>query len=251
MTISSLDGWIVAIYAVGIFALAQWVSREGGEHKKNAQDYFLASRALPWWAIGTSLIAANISAEQIIGMSGSGYVIGLGIASYEWMAALTLIIVGKFFLPVFLKNGIYTMPEFLQRRYSPSVRTEMAVFWLGVYVFVNLTSILWLGATAVHTVAGVEVQTALIALAVFAGAYALYGGLKAVALTDIVQVSLLVMGGLIISYLALDTVSDHHGVLAGFRELTAHFPDHFQMILPATNSHYKDLPGLSVLLGGL
>jgi SSS family solute:Na+ symporter len=251
VTISSLDGWIVGIYAVGIFALAQWVSREGGEHKKNAQDYFLASRALPWWAIGTSLIAANISAEQIIGMSGSGYVIGLGIASYEWMAALTLLIVGKYFLPVFLKNGIYTMPEFLQRRYSPSVRTVMAVFWLGVYVFVNLTSILWLGATAVHTVAGVEIQTALAALAVFAGAYALYGGLKAVALTDIVQVSLLVMGGLIISYRALDTVSDHHGVIAGFLELTARFPERFRMILPSTNPHYKDLPGLSVLLGGL
>jgi solute:Na+ symporter, SSS family len=251
VTISLLDGWIVGIYAVGIFTLAQWVSREGREHKKTAQDYFLASRALPWWAIGTSLIAANISAEQIIGMSGSGYVIGLGIASYEWMAALTLIIVGKYFLPVFLKNGIYTMPEFLQKRYSPSVRTVMAIFWLGVYVFVNLTSILWLGATAVHTVAGIEVQTALAALAVFAGAYALYGGLKAVALTDIVQVSLLVLGGLIISYLALDTVSDHHGVIAGFRELTARFPDHFQMILPAANPHYKDLPGLSVLLGGL
>jgi solute:Na+ symporter, SSS family len=251
LSISLLDTWIVGIYAVGIFALAQWVSRESGEHKKTAQDYFLASRALPWWAIGTSLIAANISAEQIIGMSGSGYVIGLGIASYEWMAALTLIIVGKYFLPVFLKNGIYTMPEFLEKRYSPSVRTVMAVFWLGVYVFVNLTSILWLGATAVHTVAGVEVQTALLALGVFAGAYALYGGLKAVALTDIVQVSLLVLGGLIISYLALDAVSDHHGVVAGFRELTAHFPDHFQMILPATNPHYKDLPGLSVLLGGL
>jgi SSS family solute:Na+ symporter len=184
-------------------------------------------------------------------MSGSGYVIGLGIASYEWMAALTLIIVGKYFLPVFLKNGIYTMPEFLQKRYSPSVRTVMAVFWLGVYVFVNLTSILWLGATAVHTVAGVEIQTALAALAVFAGAYALYGGLKAVALTDIVQVSLLVLGGLIISYRALDTVSGHHGVIAGFLELTARFPERFRMILPSTNPHYKDLPGLSVLLGGL
>jgi SSS family solute:Na+ symporter len=236
---------------VGIFALAQWVSRERGEHKKDAQDYFLASRALPWWAIGTSLIAANISAEQIIGMSGSGYVIGLGIASYEWMGALTLIIVGKYFLPVFLQNRIYTMPEFLQKRFSPGVRTVMAVFWLGVYVFVNLTAILWLGATAVHTVAGIDVQTALVALALFAGAYALYGGLKAVALTDIVQVSLLVLGGLVISYRALDTVSGHHGVLAGFQYLTAHFPERFRMILPATDPNYKDLPGLSVLLGGL
>src|SRR3954468_146667 len=165
MNLATIDITILVIYAIGIFLLAQWVSREKGQHEKNAQDYFLASRALPWWAIGTSLIAANISAEQIIGMSGSGYVIGLGIASYEWMAALTLIIVGKYFLPVFLKNGIYTMPEFLQRRFSPGVRTVMAVFWLGVYVFVNLTAILWLGATAVHTVAGVEVQTALVGLA--------------------------------------------------------------------------------------
>src|SRR5215468_6997872 len=238
MGISTLDLAIVCVYAVGIFALAQFVSRERGAHQKDAQDYFLASRALPWWAIGTSLIAANISAEQIIGMSGSGYVIGLGIASYEWMAALTLIIVGKYFLPIFLKNGIYTMPEFLQKRYSPGVRTVMAVFWLGVYVFVNLTSILWLGATAVHTVAGVDVQTALIALAVFAGAYALYGGLKAVALTDIVQVSLLVLGGLMISYRALDAVSDHHGVIAGLRALTADFPDKFRMILPPSSPSY-------------
>ena len=219
MTLSNLDIAIVIIYAVSIFALAQWVSREKESHRKDAQDYFLASRALPWWAIGTSLIAANISAEQIIGMSGSGYVIGLGIASYEWMAAITLVIVGKYFVPIFLKNGIYTMPEFLERRYSPAVRTTMAVFWLGVYIFVNLTSILWLGATAVHTVTGIDVQVALIALGVFAGAYALYGGLKAVALTDVVQVSLLVFGGLLISYLALDRISGGAGVVAGFTRI--------------------------------
>jgi SSS family solute:Na+ symporter len=242
---------VIAVYAVSIFVLAQWVSREKGAHKKDAQDYFLASRALPWWAIGTSLIAANISAEQIIGMSGSGYVIGLGIASYEWMAALTLIIVGKYFLPIFLKNAIYTMPEFLERRFSGKVRTVMAIFWLGVYVFVNLTAILWLGATAVHTVAGVEVQTALIGLGLFAGAYALYGGLKAVALTDIVQVSLLVLGGLIISYIALNRISGGAGVIAGFHQLTLRFPEKFQMILPKSNPNYKDLPGLSVLLGGM
>ena len=251
MTLSTLDIAIICIYAVGIFSLAQWVSREKGAHQKDAQDYFLASRALPWWAIGTSLIAANISAEQIIGMSGSGYVIGLGIASYEWMAALTLLIVGKYFVPIFLKNSIYTMPEFLERRFSTTVRTVMAIFWLGVYVFVNLVAILWLGATAVSTVTGLEVQTALIALGVFAGIYALYGGLKAVALTDIVQVSLLVLGGLIISYIALNKVSGGAGVLAGFHSLTTQFPDHFHMILPASNPNYKDLPGLSVLLGGM
>jgi SSS family solute:Na+ symporter len=251
VTLQPTDLAVIAVYAVSIFVLAQWVSREKGAHKKDAQDYFLASRALPWWAIGTSLIAANISAEQIIGMSGSGYVIGLGIASYEWMAALTLIIVGKYFLPIFLKNGIYTMPEFLERRFSGKVRTVMAIFWLGVYVFVNLTAILWLGATAVHTVTGLEVQTALIALGVFAGAYALYGGLKAVALTDIVQVSLLVLGGLIISYIALNRISGGAGVIAGFHQLTMRFPEKFQMILPKSNPNYKDLPGLSVLLGGM
>ncbi len=251
MKLATLDIAIVGIYAVAIFLLAQWVSREKGSHQKDAQDYFLASRALPWWAIGTSLIAANISAEQIIGMSGSGYVIGLGIASYEWMAALTLLIVGKFFVPIFLKNSIYTMPEFLERRFNTTVRTVMAIFWLGVYVFVNLVAILWLGATAVHTVTGIEVHTALIALGVFAGAYALYGGLKAVALTDIVQVSLLVMGGLIISYIALDRISGGAGVVAGFHELTVRFPDKFHMILPTSNPNYKDLPGLSVLLGGM
>jgi solute:Na+ symporter, SSS family len=251
VTLSTIDTAIVVIYAVSIFVLAQWVSREKNHHQKDAQDYFLASRALPWWAIGTSLIAANISAEQIIGMSGSGYVIGLGIASYEWMAALTLIIVGKYFVPIFLKNGIYTMPEFLEKRYSASVRTVMAVFWLGVYTFINLTAILWLGATAVHTVTGIALPTALVALGLFAGAYALYGGLKAVALTDIVQVSLLLMGGLIISYISLNRIADGGGVVAGFHVLTANYPERFHMILPPSNPNYKDLPGLSVLLGGM
>lgn len=154
MHLSLIDIAVIVTYAVFIFALAQWVSREKAGHKKNSQDYFLASRALPWWAIGTSLIAANISAEQIIGMSGSGYAIGLAIASYEWMAALTLLIVGVLFLPVFLKNEIYTMPEFLKRRYGPNIQFVMAIFWLTLYVLVNLTSILWLGATAFSTVTG-------------------------------------------------------------------------------------------------
>ena len=243
MKLSPIDMSIIGIYAVSIFILAQWVSREKGTHQKDAQDYFLASRALPWWAIGTSLIAANISAEQIIGMSGSGYVIGLGIASYEWMAAITLIIVGKYFLPIFLKNGIYTMPEFLERRYSTSVRTVMAIFWLGVYIFVNLTAILWLGATAVHTVAGMDLEVALIALGLFAGAYALYGGLKAVALTDIVQVSLLVLGGLVISYIALNKISGGTGVIAGFHELTDALPGQIQHDPAARQSELQGSAG--------
>ena len=251
MNLATLDIVILAIYAVGIFVLAQWVSREKGSHEKNAQDYFLASRALPWWAIGTSLIAANISAEQIVGMSGSAYVMGMAIASYEWMAALTLIIVGKWILPVFLKNGIYTMPEFLERRYSPGVRTLMAIFWLVLYVFVNLTAILWLGALAVNAIAGIDIQIAITALALFALAYALYGGLKAVALTDIVQVSLLVLGGIIITYMSLDQVGNGQGVIAGFKELTTRFPEKFDMILSPDNPSYKELPGLAVLLGGM
>ncbi|MCQ4165501.1 sodium/sugar symporter [Tahibacter harae] len=251
MRLSTLDAVILAVYVVSIFGLAQWVSREKAGHTKDAQDYFLAGRSLRWWAIGTSLIAANISAEQIIGMSGAGYVIGLGIASYEWMAAATLILVGKYFLPIFLKNQIYTMPEFLERRYSPMVRTVMAVFWLGVYVFVNLTAILWLGATAVHTVTGLDLTWGLVLLGVFSGAYTLYGGLKAVALTDIVQVSLLIVGGLLITWLALDKVSGGAGVIAGLNSLFALHPEKFHMILPAESPHYKDLPGLSVLLGGM
>jgi SSS family solute:Na+ symporter len=249
--LATIDLAILAIYAVAIFALAQWVSRDKGGHKKDSTDYFLASKALPWWAIGASLIAANISAEQIIGMSGSGYAIGLAIASYEWMAALTLLIVGKFFLPIFIKNGIVTMPQFLEQRYGPSVRTIMAVFWLGLYVFVNLTSILWLGSIAVHTVTGMDQMWALVAIGVFALAYQLWGGLKAVALTDIVQVALLVAGGLIIAWLSLDKIGGAGGVVAGFQHLTTKFPDHFDMILDRASPHYKDLPGLSVLFGGL
>ncbi len=254
MNLSYIDIAVVLIYAVSIFTLAQWVSREKVGHVKDSKDYFLASRNLPWWAIGTSLIAANISAEQIIGMSGSGYVIGLGIASYEWMSALTLLIVGKFFLPIFLKNQIYTMPEFLQRRYGSSVRFVMAIFWLGLYIFVNLTAILWLGATAVHTVTGIDIEYAMLGLGVFAGAYALYGGLKAVALTDIVQVTLLVLGGLVIVYIALEKISGGtgvSGVIAGFSQLRTQMPAKFHMILSPDNPNYKDLPGLSVLVGGM
>lgn len=251
MKLSLLDTSIVVAYLIGIFVLAQWVSREKVGHQKTAQDYFLASRSLPWWAIGASLIAANISAEQIIGMSGSGYALGLAIASYEWMAALTLLIVGKFFLPIFLRNGIYTMPHFLEQRYGTRIRTLMAVFWLGLYIFVNLTSILWLGAIAVSQVTGMDQMLALVLIAAFALVYQLYGGLKAVALTDIVQVTLLVLGGLVIVYITLNQVSGDTGVVAGFMKLWNEHPGHFQMILTPDNPFYKDLPGLSVLLGGM
>ena len=249
--LSTIDLTIVAVYAVGLFALAQWVSREPAGQEKNAQDYFLAGKALPWWAIGASLIAANISAEQIIGMSGSGYAIGLAIASYEWMAAFTLLLVGKFLLPIFLKTGIYTMPQFLAQRYDNRVKTVMALFWLGVYTLINLTSILWLGTLAINTVAGIDLTVGLVALGVFAVAYSLYGGLRAVALTDIIQVILLVMGGLMISWILLDQVGDGVGVLVGFNALTEQAPDKFHMILQEGHSHFMSLPGLSVLIGGM
>jgi SSS family solute:Na+ symporter len=251
MQLAIIDVVVVVAYLAFIFGLAQFVSRERAGHAKNSTDYFLASKNLPWWAIGASLIAANISAEQIVGMSGSGYAIGLAIASYEWMAAATLIIVGKFFLPIFLKNEIYTMPQFLERRYGPGIRTLMAVFWLALYVFVNLTSIIWLGSIAVAKVAGVNQDLALAGLGVFALVYQLRGGLKAVALTDIVQVTLLVIGGLMITALTLNELGQGAGVLAGFSRLVAAAPDHFHMILKKGDPHYADLPGISVLVGGM
>lgn len=252
MSLSTIDIVVVIAYAIGIFALAQYVSRDkAGAGPKTSNDYFLASKNLPWWAIGASLIAANISAEQIVGMAGSGYAIGLAIASYEWMAAATLLIVGKWFLPIFLRNDIVTMPQFLERRYGHGIRTLMALFWLALYVFVNLTSIIWLGSIAVTKVAGVDQMAALAILGAFALLYQLRGGLKAVALTDIVQVTLLVMGGLIVAGLALAEIGGGAGVLAGFSKLMAAAPDHFHMILEKGDPHYMDLPGLSVLIGGM
>ncbi len=251
MHLEALDLGVVAVYAVVLLVLAQWVSREKAGHKKDATDYFLAGRALPWWAIGASLIAANISAEQIIGMSGSAWVMGIAIGAYEWMAALTLVVVAKWLLPVFLKHDIYTMPQFLEERYDHRVRNVMACFWLGIYVFVNLTSILWLGALAVNTVTGVDLTVGLVALGGFAAAYSLYGGLKAVALTDIIQVTLLVLGGILIAVISLDAVSDGEGFVAGFATLVERTPERFDLIFTTDSPHYVSLPGVSVLFGGM
>ncbi len=251
MSLETIDLFVVAAYAAVLFLLAQWVSREKPGHKKTSADYFLAGRALPWWAIGASLIAANISAEQIIGMSGSAWVLGIAIGAYEWMAALTLVIVGKFLLPVFLKHEIYSMPQFLEERYDHRVRNVMALFWLGVYVFVNLTSVLWLGALAVNTVTGLDLTWGLVGLGAFAVAYSLYGGLKAVALTDSLQVALLVLGGLLIACIALDAVAGGGGVVAGFGVLLERAPEKFDLIFDKASPHYALLPGISVLIGGM
>lgn len=251
MHLNSLDIAVLIIYAVVLLALAWWVSRDEKGQDKDANDYFLASKSLPWWAIGASLIAANISAEQIIGMSGSGFVIGMGIAAYELMAAITLIIIAKYFLPIFLAKGIYTMPQFLENRYDTRVRTIMAIFWLALYTFVNLTSVLYLGSLAISQFMGVDMMYGMIFLVLFSMMYSIYGGLKAVALTDIIQVVLLVAGGLLVSYLALNKIADGAGAFAGFAKLTELAPEKFDMILSKDSPHYIDLPGISVLIGGL
>ncbi|MBD0833210.1 sodium/sugar symporter [Aestuariibaculum sediminum] len=251
------DYAVFIAYALLILGVGLWMSRDKSGHEKNAEDYFLASKSLPWWAIGTSLIAANISAEQFIGMSGSGFALGLAIASYEWMAAITLIIVGKYFLPIFIEKGLYTIPEFVEKRFSTNLKTILAVFWIALYVFVNLASVLYLGGLAIETIMGVDMMYAIICLALFAAAYSLYGGLSAVAWTDVIQVVFLVLGGLATTYLALNTVSDGQGVLAGFNKVVEAAPEKFHMILDefnadgSSNSNYLDLPGIWVLLGGL
>lgn len=251
MFLSTLDIVVVALYAVALFAIAQFVSREPAGTVKNTDDYFLAGKSLPWWAIGASLVAANISAEQIIGMSGDGYKIGLAIAAYEWQAAIVLIIVAKYFLPIFLKREIYTMPQFLETRYGDGVKTLMSVFWIVLYTVVNLTAVMWLGSIAVNTLTGMSLFWGMSALAAFALAYSMYGGLKAVALTDILQVVILVIGGLIIAWLTMNMIGGDNGVLGGFKRLYTELPGKFDMILDQDHSAYGKLPGIWTLLGGL
>ena len=245
------DYFIFVAYAFLILGVGLWVSRDKKGHQKNAEDYFLASKSLPWWAIGASLIAANISAEQFIGMSGSGFAVGLAIASYEWMGAITLLIVGKFFLPIFINRGLYTIPEFVEQRYSTTLKTILAVFWIALYVFVNLASVLYLGSLALETIMGIPLIYGVIGLSLFAAAYSLYGGLSAVAWTDVIQVIFLVLGGFVTSYLALNTVSDGQGILEGLKVVYETVPEKFVMILDKSNPEYANLPGLGVLVGGL
>jgi SSS family solute:Na+ symporter len=250
MQFATLDIWIIGFYCVGLIALATWVSKDNGKDK-TSEDYFLAGRSLPWWAIGASLIAANISAEQIIGMSGQGYVVGMAIATYELTAAIALIVMAKYFLPIFLEKKIYTMPQFLEQRFDKWVCLVLSLFWVAVYIFINLTSVLWLGSLAINTLTGFEISYGLWALVLLSLAYSLKGGLKAVALTDAIQVFLLIFGGLAVSYIALDKISGNSGVVEGFTILINSIPDKFDMILSKDNPSYSDLPGVWVLIGGL
>jgi SSS family solute:Na+ symporter len=241
------------IYFVIVASYGLWVYRRKKKESTSTKDYFLAEGSLTWWAIGASLIASNISAEQFVAMSGNGFTMGLAISTYEWMAALTLIIVAVFFIPVYLKNKIFTMPQFLHQRYNSTVAMIMAVFWLLLYVIVNLTSILYLGAIAIHGISGVDFRICIGLLALFAIIITL-GGMKVIGYTDVIQVFFLILGGLVTTYIAVNAVAAHYGKTGigdGLSLLYHQANDHFHMILKKDNSSYGDLPGLTVLIGGM
>jgi SSS family solute:Na+ symporter len=253
--------FIIYFIVVSVYGYTVYSKRKKDEH--DAKAYFLAEGNLTWWAIGASLIASNISAEQFIGMSGEGFFLGIAVAAYEWLAAVALIIVAVWFIPVYLKNKIYTMPQFLKTRYNESTALIMAVFWLFLYVFVNLTSILYLGAVAINGLAGGQyLHVIMVGLAVFALIISL-GGMKVVAYTDVIQVAVLIIGGLVTSYIALTTVGQYFGVgenaIAGFKVLMREAPEHFKMIIPkptATSSQleidkYLTFPGLMSYVAGI
>ena len=252
---STVDIVVFIVYAIVILAVGLYVSRGKKGEEKTAEDYFLAGKSLPWWAIGASLIAANISAEQFIGMSGSGFAIGLAIASYEWMAAITLLIVAKFFMPIFINHGLYTIPEFIEKRFSTNLKTILATFWIALFIFVNLTSVLYLGAKALDTIIGIgdgsSIMPFIIGLALFSAAYSIWGGLSAVAWTDVIQVVLLIIGGLITTFIALDHVAPDGGIINGINYVYDNANSRFHMIISKDNPEFMNLPGIAVLVGGL
>jgi solute:Na+ symporter, SSS family len=253
-SLHTYDYLVFLFYFIVIAGYGYWIySRKKKAAVSASHDYFLAEGSLTWWAIGASLIASNISAEQFIGMSGSGFKMGLAIASYEWMAAATLIVVAIFFMPVYLKNKIYTMPQFLHQRYNGTVAMIMAVFWLLLYVVVNLTSILYLGALAINSISGINTTLCMNLLAIFA-IFITLGGMKVIGYTDVIQVFFLILGGLVTTYLALHLVAEKSGttgVVNGFKIMSEQAGDHFHMIFSKDNKNYMDLPGLTVLIGGM
>jgi SSS family solute:Na+ symporter len=261
--LATTDYVVIILYfiIVSTYGYSIYRKRKKGEH--DAKAFFLAEGTLTWWAIGASLIASNISAEQFIGMSGEGFFLGIAVAAYEWIAAIALIIVAVWFIPVYLKNKIYTMPQFLKTRYNESVALIMAVFWLFLYIFVNLTSILYLGAVAINGLTGGDyLHVIMIGLAVFALVISL-GGMKVVAYTDVIQVAILIFGGLVTTYIALTVVGEKFGVgadaIAGFKVLMEQAPEHFKMIIPKPTetssqteiSKYLTFPGLASYAAGI
>lgn len=249
----TLDYLVFFIYFFIVASYGIWIYRLKQLKTTNTTDFFLAEGALTWWAIGASLIASNISAEQFIGMSGNGFSMGLAISTYEWMAAATLLVVGIFFMPIYLKNKIYTMPQFLRQRYNSTVSMVMAVFWLFLYILVNLTAILYLGALAVSSISGLDFTLCMWGLAIFAILITI-GGMKVIGYTDVIQVFFLLIGGLATTYLALNLVAKEYGttgVFQGFSLMTQNAGSHFHMILPKGHPHYMSLPGIAVLVGGM
>ena len=248
------DYIVFFIYFIAISAYGYYIYHKKKSAVTSSKDFFLAEGSLTWWAIGASLIASNISAEHFIGMSGSGFALGLAISTYEWMAAATLIIVAIFIIPVYLKNRIFTMPQFLSKRYNDKVSTIMAIFWLLVYVFVNLTSIIYLGALAISSISNISFEWCIVGLSVFSMIVTL-GGMKVIGYTDVVQVFVLIVGGLVTTYLALSLLSEQYGfgkdIFKGLSILRKEAPTHFHMIFDSSNKYYKELPGLSVLIGGM
>lgn len=251
--LQTLDYVVFFFYFLVVAGYGLWIYNRKKSADASTKDFFLAEGSLTWWAIGASLIASNISAEQFIGMSGNGFSMGLAISTYEWMAAATLIVVAVFFMPIYLKNRIFTMPQFLEQRYNKSVSLIMAIFWLALYILVNLTSILYLGALAVSGISGLDFDLCMWALAIFAIIITL-GGMKVIGYTDVIQVFFLVLGGLATTYLALNLVSDdagRQGMIEGFKVMTQSHDDHFHMIFDKGNPFYSQLPGLTVLIGGM
>ncbi|MBD1362444.1 sodium/sugar symporter [Mucilaginibacter sp. ZT4R22] len=252
-SLSYADYAVFLIYFLIVACYGYWIYRRKHNADATSKDYFLAEGSLTWWAIGASLIASNISAEQFVAMSGNGFTMGLAISTYEWMAALTLIIVAVFFIPVYLKNKIFTMPQFLHQRYNSTVAMIMAVFWLLLYVIVNLTSILYLGAIAINGISGIDFKLCIAGLAIFAIIITL-GGMKVIGYTDVIQVFFLILGGLVTTYIAVTKVGEfygHPGLLSGLSDMYTHANDHFEMVLKKDNPSYGDLPGLTVLIGGM
>lgn len=264
---------IVLAYLAILISLGLFLGRNKKGHEKSASDYFLAGNTLTWWAVGASLIAANISAEQFIGMSGTSYADGIATAAYELMAAVTLVVIGKFLLPTMLKQKIFTIPQFLRERYNDGVGLAFSILWLFLYVFVNLTSVAWLGALAIEQILGLQGATLVIGgfsvsmrmviilfLFIIAGVYSIYGGLASVAWTDVLQVVFLVGGGLVTAYFALTAVGDGAGALAGlnniFNDLTTgeHLNDsHLHLVIQESHgeSAFANVPGIAAVVGGV
>ena len=248
------DYIVFFVYFFAVTAYGFYIYNRKKTTRTSSKDFFLAEGSLTWWAIGASLIASNISAEHFIGMSGSGFALGLAISTYEWMSAATLIIVAIFIIPIYLKNKIFTMPQFLSVRYNDKVSTIMAIFWLLVYVFVNLTSIIYLGALAISSISTISFEWSIIGLVIFS-MFVTLGGMKVIGYTDVIQVVVLIIGGLVTTYLALTLLSQEFGygndIVKGLSILRKEAPTHFHMIFDSSHPYYKDLPGLSVIFGGM